>query len=77
MRKLAVFFSMLCVSGHIFAVTNSSHPIGSAIAKSLQSKTKLTSTISASLIYGGQDISRSIIATADESLWAGQRTFVG
>lgn len=77
MKKFAIVFSMLWVSMNIFATTPSSHPIGTAIFQSLQNKAKLTQNTTTSIYYGGQDISRSIIATANESLWTGQQTLVG
>lgn len=79
MRKLVLLFSALVLSANVFAATtNLPHDLGLAVKNMVQSENH-AKMIKASIpmIYGGQDFSRHILATADESLWSGQRTLIG
>jgi len=68
MRKIAVTVITLLMSVNIFAAGND---INSAIAKSLSNQNNGTRDQS-TIIYGGKDISKPVIASANESLWGGQ-----
>lgn len=75
MRKLAIIVGALFISVNAIATTtNIPQNIGSEIMKAVQHKAKIAVVKTYPLIYGGQDISRPIIATANESIWAGQGT---
>jgi streptogramin lyase len=71
MRKVVLTIGALLVSANIIAA-NAPHTVGGAIINAVQSVNS-TSASSASfpLVYGGQDISRSRIATANETVWSG------
>ena len=77
MRKIGLIIGALLVSANCYSGTTSlSDGMRSAIEKNSAKQTS-SSGDSLSIIYGGQDISRHQIATADETLWAGQASLIG
>ncbi len=75
MRKIGLLLGALLVSINCYAVSNS---VGSDLKSAIQKNaTKLNSENNLAIIYGGQDFSHRIIATANESTWAGQATLIG
>ncbi len=75
MRKILLLVASLFVSLACHAASNSlSDNMKSAI---LKSEAKPNAPVSNHVIYGGQDISRKVIASAHESVWAGQPDYVG
>lgn len=71
MRTIGLIIGALLVSVNCSASTISD--IKSAIIEKSVNQTHSNSHI----IYGGQDISRPVIATANESLWTGETQQVG
>lgn len=81
MRKVLII-STLLLSFNTFAATispqNSLLKLGSAIKNATKNHSNVqTIKNSFPMIYGGQDISRPLLATANESIWSGQRSFIG
>ena len=74
MRKIISLVLMLLFSINVFA---SSPNLSSAITKSLVKQSSNSTNQTSTMIYGGQDLSRSEIAIANESMWAGQPVLVG
>jgi hypothetical protein len=74
MRKLALAISVLLVSFNVSAATSSD--LGSTITKSI-GKQNTNNGQSSTIVYGGKDISRSIVAVANESTWTKQQTLIG
>jgi len=72
MRKVALALFVLCVSFNVQAATND---LSSAISKTLDKQNANTSP--STIVYGGKDISRSIVATANESTWTKQSNLIG
>jgi hypothetical protein len=70
MRKIGLILGAVLVSVNCYA---GSTDIKSAI---IENSTKQTHSDS-KMIYGGQDISRPVVATANESIWAGQPDLIG
>ncbi len=77
MRKAIITLGMLVMSASSFATTsNLPHAVGSAITNLVQTEAHATVAPS-SITYAGRDISRRVVASADESFWSGQHTLVG
>lgn len=76
MKKIILAISSLLLSSSIVAATLPQN-LNSAILNVTKKQANVKVITTSSMIYGGQDISRAKIATADESLWAGQRTLIG
>jgi hypothetical protein len=77
MRKIGLLLGALLVSFTCYAGTTSvNSDLKSAILKSTNQQANSGGN-NLSIIYGGQDFSRRVIATANESLWSGQSTFIG
>ncbi|MHB1946791.1 MAG: hypothetical protein ACYCQI_01585 [Gammaproteobacteria bacterium] len=78
MRKLVIALATLFLSLNAYATTTLPHHFGTAIlnATKQHADVKIIKT-SFPMVYGGQDISRSRVAIADVSVWAGQRTLIG
>jgi hypothetical protein len=76
MRKLVISISALLVSMNVIAATSPFQNLNTTIANATMQKSnnKLSTP---SMIYGGQDISRSRMATANESMWIEQQSLVG
>lgn len=82
MRKLVLTVCTLCLSVGAFAVTTSTQQmsisaqqVGSSIKNAVQNHA--ANPAQSSLVYGGRDISRSLVATANESVWSGQEAVIG
>lgn len=76
MRKALILCTLL-VSFNALAATNIPQNLSSAIKTALRSHSTVQTIKSAfPLIYGGQDI-KPLVATADETLWSGQRKLIG
>lgn len=76
MRKLALMMGSLLLSLNVIAASQP-HYLSLAILNATQNHSNPLIKNSFPLIYGGQDISRPRIATANESLWSGQQTYIG
>lgn len=77
MRKICVILGALVVSVNCYANSTS---LGADLKSAIQNNAATQSTAGGknlSIIYGGQDISRHEIASANESLWTGQPTSIG
>jgi hypothetical protein len=74
MRKIGLLLGALLVSLSCHAGSTVGSDLKSAI---LKNTTKQVNSGGTSLIYGGQDFSRRVMATANESIWAGQPTYIG
>jgi hypothetical protein len=74
MRKMIFLALTLLFSVNAFATSAN---LGAAITKSIIQENKTSNNQTATMIYGGQDLSRSEIAIANESIWAGQPTLIG
>jgi hypothetical protein len=81
MRKMGLLLGALLVSFNCYAnpvvsdVNSSNANIASALKNTSQQVT--LNTPSLSIIYGGEDISNPVIATAKEELWKGDSTAIG
>lgn len=73
MRKLALAIFVLLVS---FNVSAAGPDLGSTITKSI-GKQNSNNGQNSKIVYGGKDISRSIVAVANESTWTKQQTSIG
>lgn len=71
MGRIILGLMTLFISLNVLATTTLSHDLGIAVKNAMQHRTSATYN-KTSLIYGGKDISRSLIATANESIWAKQ-----
>lgn len=69
MRKMGVFLGALlvCISCYAASVSN--------LGNTLKNATKSHSA--SSIIYGGQDISRTDVAAANENIWKGDGSSIG
>ncbi len=77
MRKIGLLIGALLVSFTCHAgSTATSSDLKTAILKSTNQQTNAAGN-NLSIIYGGQDFSRPVVATANESLWSGQSTYLG
>lgn len=79
MGKLILITITFLLSLNVIAASNVSNHLDSAISKALHEKTStnIAKKNTFNMIYGGQDISKPLVATADESLWAGHNLLVG
>lgn len=76
MKKLILIMGSLILSATVFAT--SSTQLNNVILQSFQTKSTVKNAqASFPIVYGGQDISKPLIATADESVWSGQQRLVG
>jgi hypothetical protein len=73
MRKIALTIFALIIS---FNVSAASTDLGSAITKSIE-KQNTNNGQSSTIVYGGKDISRSIVASASESTWTKHPMLIG
>jgi hypothetical protein len=77
MRKIGLLIGALLVSLTCHAgSTPTSADLKTAILKSTNQQTSAGGN-NLSIIYGGQDFSRPVVATANESIWSGQSTHLG
>jgi len=75
MRKVVILIFALFVSFNVFAANTD---LGSTIIKSIgKQSTTNTNGQSSTIVYGGKDISRSIVAIANESTWTKHPTLIG
>ncbi len=70
MRKIGLTILALCASLDVSAVTIDSSNLGAAVTKSITQQS--TNTQQPTIVYGGKDISRSIVAMTQESTWLKQ-----
>lgn len=76
MKKMILIMGSLVFCANVFAT--SSAQLNNVILQSFQTKSTVKSAQSSfPIVYGGQDISKPLIATADESVWSGQQRLVG
>jgi hypothetical protein len=76
MRKVILALFALCASINVNAATTStSNNLSAAINKSIEKQS--SSTQHSTIVYGGKDISRSIVAVAHESTWTKQPVLIG
>ena len=73
MRKITLTLLALLFSTNVLA---QSTDLGSAVANSLRKQSTNNTLRTLPIIYGGKDISRPVVATADESVWAGEPKFI-
>ncbi|HSW94012.1 MAG TPA: hypothetical protein VLJ15_06650 [Gammaproteobacteria bacterium] len=73
MRKITLSLLALSISLNVNAATSSD--LGNAISKSIQNQSR--SGQHSAIVYGGKDIARSIVATADQSTWIKQQIVIG
>lgn len=73
MRKIGLLLGALLVSVNCYAGSTS---LGSDLKSAILNNTTKQSHTD-TIIYGGQDFSKKVIATANESIWAGQTTYIG
>jgi len=73
MRKISLIVGALLVSFSCYA------NVSSVMTNVLKNTTNQVNSQNSNLkiIYGGQDISRHMIATAKETIWEGQEVLVG
>lgn len=75
MRKLALVIGTLFLSMNVLAATP--HDLGLAVKNAMNThRTPNMIKTAFPMIYGGQDISHPIVATANESIWAGQQSSI-
>ena len=78
MRKVFLIISMLLFSVNVFATNAISPNFSSTLLTSMQKHPEIKIIQSNyPMVYGGKDISRERVASADESIWAGQHHLVG
>lgn len=75
MRKISIAVIALFATTHIYAAESPTTDLNAAINKSI--KQPSLNTPSSTIFYGGKDLSRSIVATADENNWTKQLFLVG
>ena len=73
MRKEILALFALCACMNVNAAT--SNDLNTAINKSIQKQPSVSQH--STIVYGGKDISRSILAVAHESTWMKQENFIG
>ncbi|MEO8400176.1 MAG: hypothetical protein ABI597_00085 [Gammaproteobacteria bacterium] len=73
MRKIALLVLSLVISLNAFAENSD---VGSVITKSI-TKQNTNRGQDSKIVYGGKDISRSILASATESSWTRQPILIG
>jgi len=74
MRKIGLFLGALLVSFSCYAGSTS---VADDVKSAFVNNSAHSGQDKFSIIYGGQDFSKSVIATANESLWKGQTSLVG
>ena len=74
MWRVTLFVLSLFVSFSAFAANAN---IGNEITKNIVKQNENNHGQNAAIVYGGKDISRSIIATANESTWTKKPTYIG
>lgn len=72
---LAVFTLTTSFSIHASNITPTSDDLSSALNKSIENQS--AHNRQSSIVYGGKDISRSIVASAREFTWTNQQDFIG
>ena len=75
MRKISLVVIALFASFNIHTALATSNDLNNAINKSIQKQS--TNNQHSTIVYGGKDISRSIVAVAHESTWTKQQTLIG
>lgn len=73
MRKINLAILAFLVSFNVYAA--SSTDLGNAISKSIQNQSR--NGQHSTIVYGGKDIARSIVATAGQSTWIKQQILIG
>jgi len=73
MRTKSLAILALIVSFNVNATTTNN--LNAAINKSIERQP--TNSHHSTIVYGGKDISRSIVAMAHESTWTKQPVFIG
>jgi len=73
MRKLSLALLASFISVGVYAADNSN--LNDILNKTLEKQSKNTNPTT--IVYGGKDISRSIVAVAHEFSWTKQQVFVG
>lgn len=77
MRKVLLVIGTLFLSVNAIAATTLSQNLGSAISSTMKSHNSPKPIKSSfPLVYGGEDISRPLVATANESVWSKQSSIV-
>lgn len=74
MKKVALLVVSLLLSFNAFAMNSD---LGSAVAESIKNQRDSSKSGLSSIVYGGKDISRSIVASADESGWTRHPAAIG
>jgi hypothetical protein len=74
MTKFVLIIATLLLSLNALASAVAATSFNSIVKKAFQSHST-TAITNTSLVYGGQDISRPLVATADESVWTENRIF--
>lgn len=79
MRKVLLLIGALLLSLNAIASSDLPNEISSAIKNAMHNSHPAIKNTKASFafIYGGQDISRPQIATADESVWSRESSIIG
>lgn len=77
MRRIiiALFAVATSFSIHAADITSTKNDLNTAINKSVESQTGKNRN--STMVYGGKDISRSILASARENKWTTQENFIG
>lgn len=73
MRQFALTLGALLTSTAVLAAT-SAQDMGTTIKHAMQQP---ANSIQTPLIYGGRDIAKPLVATADEAVWSRQDLLVG
>lgn len=71
---LAVFAFVTSFSIHAGNATTAKNDLNTAINKSIENQ---SSHRNSTMVYGGKDISRSILASARENIWTAQENYIG
>lgn len=66
MKKISLSFFLFIFWNSVFA----SSQLNSSILKSMQNNQRTSENSSMPIVYGGQDISKPLFASADESFWS-------
>jgi len=77
MRKMTLAILALLISFNVNAANTPATPndLGNAISKSIQNQS--SNSQHSTIVYGGKDIARSIVAMADPSRWIRQQNLIG
>lgn len=77
MRKIILTLIALSATVNIYAANlTGNDDLSTAINKSIKQQSS-TNNHSSTMVYGGKDISKSIIASADESSWTKKPVLIG